>query len=111
MPVIAPHVLYNTNMNAEWAKERGVGATPYPPLTGLDDLKASAQFAVLTPEECVSMAEKLGPDAELTLHPMMGGLAPQHGSASLSRFIDDVLPQLVSRGLWTQPATGELAQR
>ena len=30
-PIIAPHVMYNTNMNAEWAKERGVGIGFNPP--------------------------------------------------------------------------------
>ena len=102
-PVVAPHVMYNSNSNAEWAKERGIGDTPYPPLRDVDDLKASPQFAVVTPEECVELIAKIGPDADITLHPLMGGLAPAVGTASLERFIADVLPELARRGLWHDP--------
>jgi alkanesulfonate monooxygenase SsuD/methylene tetrahydromethanopterin reductase-like flavin-dependent oxidoreductase (luciferase family) len=102
-PVVAPHVMYNSNSNAEWAKERGVGDTPYPPLRDVDDLKASPQFAVLTPDDCVELIAKIGPAADITLHPLMGGLAPQVGTASLERFIAEVLPELARRGLWEDP--------
>src|SRR4029079_9558885 len=46
---VGPHVLYTTNSNAEWAKERGVGATPYPPVADAAALKGNPQFAVVTP--------------------------------------------------------------
>ena len=83
---VAPHVIYTSNSNAEWAKERGVGATPYPPLRDVDDLKASPQFAVVTPQQCVDLIEGLVPDAEVALQPLMGGLDPDLGSASLELF-------------------------
>ncbi len=102
-PVVAPHVIYTSNSNAEWAKERGVGATPYPPLRDVDDLKASPQFAVVPPEDCVELIAKIGPEADITLHPLMGGLAPEHGTANVERFITDVLPELERRGLWEDP--------
>jgi hypothetical protein len=102
-PIVAPHVMYNSNSNAEWAKERGVGDTPYPPLRDIDDLKASPQFAVVTADDCVELIAKIGPEADITLHPLMGGLAPRVGTASLERFIADVLPELARRGLWDDP--------
>ncbi|HEV8295871.1 MAG TPA: hypothetical protein VGQ20_01195, partial [Acidimicrobiales bacterium] len=89
--------------NAEWAKERGVGATPYPPMRDVDDLKASGQFAVVTPAACVELIARLDPEVELTLHPLMGGLDPAVGSASLDLFITGVLPELATRGLWDDP--------
>jgi alkanesulfonate monooxygenase SsuD/methylene tetrahydromethanopterin reductase-like flavin-dependent oxidoreductase (luciferase family) len=101
--VVAPHVLYTTNSNAEWAKERGVGATPYPPVENADALKGNPQFAVVTPDDCVALVERLGPDTELTLHPLMGGLDPSVGTASLELFVTAVLPALEARGLWTNP--------
>jgi alkanesulfonate monooxygenase SsuD/methylene tetrahydromethanopterin reductase-like flavin-dependent oxidoreductase (luciferase family) len=106
-PIVAPHVMYNSNSNAEWAKERGVGATPYPPLRDVDDLKASPQFAVVTPDECVELISKIGPQADITLHPLMGGLAPKVGTASLERFIAEVLPELARRGLWDDPGAAD----
>jgi alkanesulfonate monooxygenase SsuD/methylene tetrahydromethanopterin reductase-like flavin-dependent oxidoreductase (luciferase family) len=105
--IVAPHVLYTTNANAAWARERGVGATPYPPAADVAQLRASDRFAVVTPDECVALVGQLGPDAELTLHPLMGGLAPEVGSRSLELFASAVLPELQARGLWIQPAQDE----
>jgi alkanesulfonate monooxygenase SsuD/methylene tetrahydromethanopterin reductase-like flavin-dependent oxidoreductase (luciferase family) len=93
--VVAPHVIYTSNSNAEWARERGVGTTPYPPVKDVADLKASPQFAVVTPDECVQLAEKLGPDSELVFQPLMGGLDPAVGWRSLELFGSEVLPRLV----------------
>src|SRR5262249_35348829 len=100
---VAPHVLYTTNSNAEWAKERGVGATPYPPVPDAEALKGNPQFAVVTPDDCVALVGRLGPDTEFTLHPLMGGLDPALGTGSLELFITAVLPALEARGLWTNP--------
>lgn len=107
LPVVAPHVMYTSNMNAQWARERGVGATPYPPIEDLETFKANKSFAVVTAEDCVALLEGLGPDAEVTLHPLMGGLAPALGTRSLQLFIDHVLPALEQRGLWVRPAGGD----
>ena len=99
--IVAPHVMYTSNSNAEWAKERGSGATPYPPVSSIDDLKASPQFALVSPDECVELARGLGHDAELTFQPLMGGLAPEHGWRSLELFEHAVLPRLIAEGLRT----------
>jgi alkanesulfonate monooxygenase SsuD/methylene tetrahydromethanopterin reductase-like flavin-dependent oxidoreductase (luciferase family) len=97
--VVGPHVLYTTNSNAEWAKERGVGATPYPPAASVDDLKPSPNFAVVTPDECVALAISLGDEVEFGLQPLMGGLDPDVAWASLELFESAVLPRLVGAGL------------
>jgi alkanesulfonate monooxygenase SsuD/methylene tetrahydromethanopterin reductase-like flavin-dependent oxidoreductase (luciferase family) len=108
--VVAPHVTYTSNSNAEWAKERGVGATPYPPVHTVADLQAHPQqFAVVTPAECVALAERVGADGELSLQPLMGGLDPAVGTGSVALFVSDVLPELEARGLWRRPAPGERA--
>lgn len=97
--VVAPHLLYATNATAEWAKERGVGKTPYPPAAGVDDLRRSGKFVVVTPEECVAMAQELGTGAELSLQPLMGGIDPEVAWAGLERFESQVLPALAAAGL------------
>jgi alkanesulfonate monooxygenase SsuD/methylene tetrahydromethanopterin reductase-like flavin-dependent oxidoreductase (luciferase family) len=101
--IVAPHVMYTTNSNAEWAKERGIGATPYPPVLDVSELKANPQFAVVTPEDCIELITAIGPESEITLHPLMGGLAPDVGTASLELFTTEVLPELARRGIWTDP--------
>ena len=108
-PLVAPHVIYTSRSNFEWAKERGVGATPYPPVSTLEDLKASDQFAVVTPDECVELATGLPPDAELTFQPLMGALDPQIGWRSLELFGQAVVPRLVEAGL--RPPAGEVVRR
>ncbi len=102
-PVVAPHVIYTSNSNKEWAKERGVGDTPYPLLEGVADLKATPEFAVVTPEECVKLAQDLGPDAELVFQPIMGGLDPAVAWTSLELFEKQVFPRLVDLGLQSRP--------
>jgi alkanesulfonate monooxygenase SsuD/methylene tetrahydromethanopterin reductase-like flavin-dependent oxidoreductase (luciferase family) len=101
--IVAPHVMYTTNSNAEWAKERGIGATPYPPVLDVSELKANPQFAVVTPEDCIDLITAIGPESEITLHPLMGGLAPDVGTAGLELFTTEVLPELARRGIWTDP--------
>ena len=96
--VVGPHIVYTSSMNAKWAAERAVGATPYPPAATVDDLKASPEFAVVTPDECVDLATALGPDAELMFQPLMGGLPPEHGWRSLELFKAAVLPRLRELG-------------
>lgn len=102
-PIVAPHVLYTTNSNAEWARERGVGATPYPPMKDVTELQADKRFAVVTPEDCVELIAGLDPNVEITVHPLMGGLDPEVGTASLELFSGEVLPQLEARALWLNP--------
>ena len=101
-PIVAPHVIYTSNSNATWAKERGSGSTPYPPGTSVEDLQASPMFAVVTPDDCVALAKRLGDDAELTFQPLMGGLDPVHGWRSLELFESAVLPRLADAGLRAQ---------
>lgn len=96
---VAPHLVYTTNSNHEWAKERGTGATPYPPVSTVDDLKASPIFEVVTPDQCVELARALGADAELVFQPLMGGLDPAVGWESLELLEKAVLPRLVELGL------------
>jgi len=107
---VGPHVLYTTNSNAEWAKERGVGSTPYPPARSVDDLKSSDAFAVVTPDQCVDLAVSLGDDAELWFQPLMGGLAPEHGWSSLELFANAVLPRLRALGLRSNGPDGGSAE-
>ena len=97
--VVAPHVIYTSNSNTRWALERGVGATPYQQVDTVEDLRASPQFAVVTPDECVKLAESLGPASELVFQPLMGGLDPEVTWASLSLFETKVLPELQRLGL------------
>jgi alkanesulfonate monooxygenase SsuD/methylene tetrahydromethanopterin reductase-like flavin-dependent oxidoreductase (luciferase family) len=104
--VVAPHLLYTAQSNAEWAKERGVGATPYPAATSVGELQAHERFKVLTPAECVDYMTALPSDAEVHFQPLMGGLPPAIGWAGLELFESAVLPTLIARGCLDDQSAG-----
>jgi len=95
---VYPHVQYTSNSNFEWAKERGEGATPYPPVSTLEEMQAAKEFAVVTPDDCVALATALGRDSELVFQPLMGGMPPELGWSSLELFASAVVPALVDAG-------------
>ncbi len=98
-PIVAPHFIHTSNSNAEWAKERGEGVTPYSTITTVEELHANPQFAVVTPDQCLELAREMGADSELTFQPLLGGLDPDIALGSLELFADAVLPRLVEEGL------------
>lgn len=93
--ILAPYLMYTTNSNAQWAKERGTGTTGYRFVETIDDLKALPEFVVVTPDECVEFARARGEHSELMFQPLMGGLPPAIGWQSLELFASKVLPHLV----------------
>jgi alkanesulfonate monooxygenase SsuD/methylene tetrahydromethanopterin reductase-like flavin-dependent oxidoreductase (luciferase family) len=99
--ILAPHLLYASNIYYQWSLERGAGATPYPPAQTLDDLRSSPVFAVVTPDEFVNLARSFGRDTEFTFQPLMGGIPPKMARQSLELFAADVLPELERIGYRT----------
>jgi alkanesulfonate monooxygenase SsuD/methylene tetrahydromethanopterin reductase-like flavin-dependent oxidoreductase (luciferase family) len=97
--IVGPHALYTSQSNAEWAKERGTGGTPYPAAQEVADLQRSSEFKVVTPAECVQLALALEEGSELYFQPIMGGLDPSHAWRSLHLFETEVLPDLVAAGV------------
>jgi len=90
---IAPHALHETNAYGRWLADAGL-AGPYRQHRDADSLRASGQYLVLTPDELVARARALGPTATITLHPLMGGLHPDHGWESLRLVVEKVMPAL-----------------
>jgi alkanesulfonate monooxygenase SsuD/methylene tetrahydromethanopterin reductase-like flavin-dependent oxidoreductase (luciferase family) len=58
---------------------------------GVDALRASAAYAIVTPDQCVELIRKHG---AATLHPLVAGIDPEIGWESLQLAVDKVLPQL-----------------
>ena len=57
--------------------------------------------------QTVELIAAIGDTAEITISPLMGGLAPELGTASLELFCAEVLPALEQRGLWDNPQREE----
>lgn len=98
-PILAPYIAYAFNTYAEWAKERGEGSTRYSAAETVDELKKMPNIKVVTPDECVEIASKLGNTGQLTFHALLGGIDPELSWASLRLFEQAVLPRLVELGL------------
>jgi len=63
----------------------------------IDDLRAGGKYLVMTPDEAIERIKGYSPDTIITLHPLVAGLDPQVGWASLNLFAETVLPFI--RGL------------
>ena len=92
-PELAPFLLHEMNSYARFA----TGAqeyTGYVSTEDLDALRASPHYRVVTPQECVALAEELGPGGALCFRPLAGGMPPELSWSSLRLFADEVLPRL-----------------
>ena len=89
-PRIAPFALYDNNEYAKWVADVGGGLDT---MKDLDDLRRQGVYQVVTPDECIEMADR----AEmLVLKPLVGGMTPDIGWESLRLFAEKVLPKLRS---------------
>jgi hypothetical protein len=87
---IAPHALHETNSYGAWlASADALG--PYRSSDDADALRASGDYLVLTPDECVATVRGTG---SLLLHPLMGGLDPDLAWESLELVAAKVIPRL-----------------
>jgi len=87
---IGPHALYDAQTYAAWQTPDQRSQMHVEAQT-LDDLKRSAAYQVLTPNQCAALARETG---RVILHPLMGGMAPELGWESLRLFEREVLPRI-----------------
>jgi alkanesulfonate monooxygenase SsuD/methylene tetrahydromethanopterin reductase-like flavin-dependent oxidoreductase (luciferase family) len=87
---MAPFFLHETNAYGAWQAQDNVAA-PYHSVADTDELRASGQYAVITPEEYVAEL-KAAPFAFAQFHPLCGGLPPELAWSSLRLFENEVLP-------------------
>jgi alkanesulfonate monooxygenase SsuD/methylene tetrahydromethanopterin reductase-like flavin-dependent oxidoreductase (luciferase family) len=91
--LIAPHAMHEAQTYASWQTPgQRSSVTVY--ADTLEELKASGVYKVVTPDECVALAQELGPMGALVLHPLMGGMDPALGWESLELLASKVLPRL-----------------
>jgi alkanesulfonate monooxygenase SsuD/methylene tetrahydromethanopterin reductase-like flavin-dependent oxidoreductase (luciferase family) len=87
---IAPHALYDAQTYAAW-QTPGQRSAVHVEASTADELRRSGVYRVVTPEECVALAEETG---QVLLHPLMGGMPPALGWEGLELFASKVLPRL-----------------
>lgn len=90
---IAPYALHEANAYGDWAAAAGA-ATGYTVAEDADELRASGQYNVVTPDELVADLTAKGPFAFTLLHPMLGGVPPEVAWEGLRLLDAEVLPRL-----------------
>jgi hypothetical protein len=79
---IAPHALYDARTYAAWQTPDQRSAM-HVEAQSLDDIKRSGVYRVVTPDQCVQLAQETG---RVILHPLMGGMPPELGWEGLRLF-------------------------
>ena len=91
---VAPHVMHVAKSYAEWT-EGATSSSPYAGMDNIEALKKSGLYQVLTPDEAVKLAEEMDKiGADLTIAPVIGGLAPKIGWENIEMFLTKVLPRV-----------------
>lgn len=90
---IAPYALHEANAYGAWATAAGA-ATGYRGAADADELRASGQYRVVTPDELLADLAHKGPFGFVLLHPMLGGIPPDLAWEGLHLFEQEVLPRL-----------------
>ncbi|MGX9787788.1 LLM class flavin-dependent oxidoreductase [Mycobacterium sp. MMS18-G62] len=92
---IGKHALHELNSYGRWAMESTTGTlnSPFAPVADVAAARASGLYKVVTVDDCVALMnefDSLGQPVVLT--PLMGGLDPEAGWASLQLYFEQVLP-------------------
>ncbi len=92
---LMPHVLHQLRSYAEWTAEAfGRPAGPYVRGLTAETVRQGDAYQVLTPEQVLALAERLGPDSVLYLNPLLAGIDPGFSWQMLQRFEREVRPHL-----------------
>lgn len=86
--VVGPAALHESHSYGGWAEQAGQD-TGWQRYASLEELRASGQYRVLTPDELVAEASGF-----VSLHPLMGGLPVEEAWRSLRLLETEVLPRL-----------------
>jgi alkanesulfonate monooxygenase SsuD/methylene tetrahydromethanopterin reductase-like flavin-dependent oxidoreductase (luciferase family) len=101
-----PYLAHQTNSYAQWRAEASPAdraSMKWSPVADLGQLRADSAFAIVTPDQCVDIARRLGPTGELAFYPLTGGAPPELAWRGLRTFASEVLPALRELGLIEPP--------
>ena len=87
---MGPYFLHETNAYGEWQAQDDVGS-PYRVADGLDALRTTGAYDVLTPDQFVEEL-RAAPFPFAMFHPMCGGIPPELAWSSLRLFERVVIP-------------------
>jgi alkanesulfonate monooxygenase SsuD/methylene tetrahydromethanopterin reductase-like flavin-dependent oxidoreductase (luciferase family) len=94
---IAPYAMHEMNAYGAWMDQAGASGgrgTGYSTTPSEEDLRATGQYRVFTPNQFVELNAAKGPAAYVLCHPLMGGIPPETGWRSLRLLEKEVMPRL-----------------
>jgi alkanesulfonate monooxygenase SsuD/methylene tetrahydromethanopterin reductase-like flavin-dependent oxidoreductase (luciferase family) len=94
---IEPYAWYDAHTYASWQRS-DVRSQVASKAQDIEQLKAEGIYQVVTPDQCVALAEELGPMGTIVLHPLLCGMPVDLGWESLHLFKDKVLPRIRPTG-------------
>jgi len=86
--VVGPAAMHESGSYGGWAREAGQD-TGWVQYASIEEVRATGQYRVLTPEELVAEG-----DGFVSLHPLMGGLPVEEAWRSLRLIETEVMPRL-----------------
>jgi alkanesulfonate monooxygenase SsuD/methylene tetrahydromethanopterin reductase-like flavin-dependent oxidoreductase (luciferase family) len=89
---ISRYAWYDADTYRSW--QEGTRAEVLTSAPDVDALRREGIYRVVTPDECVALAEELTPGGTIVLHPLLCGMPVELGWGSLELFKDKVLPRL-----------------
>ena len=87
---IGENLLYEATEYAAW--QQGVTSAVHDTSTTVEEMKAAGVYAVMTPEECIAYANRIGPLDPITTHPLCGGIPPDVSWEHLELLGNEVIP-------------------
>ncbi|MFN2545762.1 MAG: LLM class flavin-dependent oxidoreductase [Actinomycetota bacterium] len=90
---IAPYAWYDAETYRSW-QTPGTRSAVTSHAADVDELRREGVYRVVTPDQCVELAEELGPAGALVLHPLLCGMPVELGWESLELFASKVLPRI-----------------
>ena len=90
---VGPHLLHDAMTYRSWQTD-DIRSHVASNARSIDALRAEGVYQILTPDECVALADELGPMGPYTHHPLCGGTPPELAWQSLELFADKVLPRV-----------------
>ena len=91
---IGPFALFDAQTYESWQEGPQRSAVDVKGARTWHDVRASGVYQILTPDECVALAQDAAGPGMVLLHPLMGGLPPELGWESLELFEREVLPRV-----------------
>ncbi|MFJ9854254.1 LLM class flavin-dependent oxidoreductase [Streptomyces sp. NPDC101150] len=87
------HLLHEARTYASW-QSTGIRSAVRSAATDAKALREEGVYRIVTPDECVRLAQEAGAQGSLILHPLCGGMPVDEGWRSLHLFAERVLPRL-----------------